>query len=357
MTINASGQISVGGTTAGQSIELELGQSGSAQASFGDAALRGLAGIASGAISLSNFYGKSAAPVIGAQFGVFNTAGNAGGYKATARYDWQSEATGVGTSLLLGAAGGMGQGGGAFGNYTTGVFFGPGMASADLYTYSSNTTAVTGAIFAASGNIPLGASSGPVGVGLSNATAGFCGGGVTGNRYTYSSGTVTSCSPLGYSNSSGGGTSAGNSTFGLIYKGYFNNTVNKLTYASGTVAAGTSSATMQAIGANGSGNTTDGYFHTGNSVDKYNYASNTTSISSGTALQIDYSNTGAGVTGNATYAISYQPSNNSGGVSTPPTTRKFIYSSAVASYGTTLVILDPARWSSTAAGSSVPGGF
>jgi hypothetical protein len=59
MTLNSTGPISIGGTTTGQSIEIELGQSGTVQASLNDSALRTLAGVASGAISLSNFYGKS----------------------------------------------------------------------------------------------------------------------------------------------------------------------------------------------------------------------------------------------------------------------------------------------------------
>jgi hypothetical protein len=59
MTINASGPISIGGTTTGQSIEIELGLSGTAQASLNCTSLRTLAGVSSGAISIGNFYGKS----------------------------------------------------------------------------------------------------------------------------------------------------------------------------------------------------------------------------------------------------------------------------------------------------------
>lgn len=61
MPLNSSGPISIGGTTVGQSIQLELGMSGTATASLNDANFRGLAGVASGTISLFNFYGKSAA--------------------------------------------------------------------------------------------------------------------------------------------------------------------------------------------------------------------------------------------------------------------------------------------------------
>ncbi len=59
MTLNASGPISLGGATVGQSINLELGQSATAQASINATNFRTLAGVASGTIALSNFYGKS----------------------------------------------------------------------------------------------------------------------------------------------------------------------------------------------------------------------------------------------------------------------------------------------------------
>lgn len=60
MTLNASGPISMGGSTAGQSINLELGQSATATITMNDANVRALAGVPSGAISFpSNFYGKS----------------------------------------------------------------------------------------------------------------------------------------------------------------------------------------------------------------------------------------------------------------------------------------------------------
>lgn len=59
MTLNASGPLSLGGATAGQSINLELGQSATALASINATNFRALAGVASGQISISNFYGKS----------------------------------------------------------------------------------------------------------------------------------------------------------------------------------------------------------------------------------------------------------------------------------------------------------
>jgi hypothetical protein len=59
MPLNSSGPISIGGSTAGQSINLELGRSATAQSNLNESALRTLAGVASGSISLSNFYGKA----------------------------------------------------------------------------------------------------------------------------------------------------------------------------------------------------------------------------------------------------------------------------------------------------------
>lgn len=62
MTLNASGPLSMGGSTVGQSINLELNQSATALASINSSSFRTLAGVASGQISISNFYGKSNIP-------------------------------------------------------------------------------------------------------------------------------------------------------------------------------------------------------------------------------------------------------------------------------------------------------
>jgi hypothetical protein len=64
MTLNSSGPISLGGSTAGQSINLELGKSATATVSLNDTDVRTLAGVASGAIVMpTNFYGKSAVTI------------------------------------------------------------------------------------------------------------------------------------------------------------------------------------------------------------------------------------------------------------------------------------------------------
>ena len=60
MALNASGAISLAGTTAGQSIEVELGGNGVTMISLNDTTVRTLAGVASGQISMPiNFWGKS----------------------------------------------------------------------------------------------------------------------------------------------------------------------------------------------------------------------------------------------------------------------------------------------------------
>lgn len=60
MALNTSGAISLAGTTAGQSIQIENGGNGTTQISLNDTAVRTLAGVASGAITMpTNFYGKS----------------------------------------------------------------------------------------------------------------------------------------------------------------------------------------------------------------------------------------------------------------------------------------------------------
>jgi len=59
MALNASGPISLAGTTAGQSVQLELGGNGTSTISLNDSNVRSLLGVSSGAISLYSAYGKS----------------------------------------------------------------------------------------------------------------------------------------------------------------------------------------------------------------------------------------------------------------------------------------------------------
>jgi hypothetical protein len=60
MALNTSGPISIAGTTAGESIQVELNGNGTTQMSLNDTAVRTLAGVASGQIEIpTNFYGKA----------------------------------------------------------------------------------------------------------------------------------------------------------------------------------------------------------------------------------------------------------------------------------------------------------
>jgi hypothetical protein len=89
MALNSSGPISLGGTTTGQSIAIENGGNGTTQISLNDAAVRSLAGVASGAIVMpTNFYGKS------------NTASFIGGLT----YPSELNATSVHSSVAVGTS-------------------------------------------------------------------------------------------------------------------------------------------------------------------------------------------------------------------------------------------------------------
>ena len=61
MTLVSSGEISIGGSTANRSINLELGRSATATSNLNETALRSLAGVTTpgSTISMSDFYGKS----------------------------------------------------------------------------------------------------------------------------------------------------------------------------------------------------------------------------------------------------------------------------------------------------------
>ena len=59
MALASSGTLSIGGSTSNRSINLELDRSATATSSLGESTLRTLAGVSSGAISISDFYGAS----------------------------------------------------------------------------------------------------------------------------------------------------------------------------------------------------------------------------------------------------------------------------------------------------------
>jgi hypothetical protein len=103
MTLAASGAISLGGSTATRSINLELSQSATAQVSLNDTNVRTLAGVASGAITMpTNFYGKSAGATVNFIDAVVTAAGvpsQSAGYQInTNGFDYQ-RINGVDTAL------------------------------------------------------------------------------------------------------------------------------------------------------------------------------------------------------------------------------------------------------------------
>ena len=104
MPLVSSGEISIGGSTTDRSINLELGRSATATSSLDEAALRTLAGVASGAISLSSFYGKANASVAISNQTATNYSLSGSGGTATATYrlasSGQASRTNVGGTLV-----------------------------------------------------------------------------------------------------------------------------------------------------------------------------------------------------------------------------------------------------------------
>jgi len=79
MGLITSGIISIGGTTVGRSINLELGKSATSFSTLNDSDFRDLAGKSSGLITLGNFYGKTFSTTPITTVGVYYTGGIWGG--------------------------------------------------------------------------------------------------------------------------------------------------------------------------------------------------------------------------------------------------------------------------------------
>ena len=122
MALESSGTMSIGGSTSGRSINLELGRTASQSSSLNETDLRTLAGVASGAISMSDFYGASAggnidyytgsewSPAgINAPEGAFNSSnggsGGNGGNFGPFTYTFANAVTGVTSARIRGALG------------------------------------------------------------------------------------------------------------------------------------------------------------------------------------------------------------------------------------------------------------
>ena len=129
MALESSGIMSIGGSTSGRSINLELGRSATATSSLGETDLRTLAGVASGAISMSDFYGASA-------------GGNIDYYTGS---EWSPAGINGPENAFNSSTAGSGGNGGNFGPFT--------------YTFATPVTGVTSARIRGA----LGATSGQVG--------------------------------------------------------------------------------------------------------------------------------------------------------------------------------------------------
>jgi hypothetical protein len=82
MTLNATGPLSLGGCTPGQSVNLELGQTGTQTITMDDTNVRALAGVATGQIGFDNLQGKSNAPT-GYTLQYLVVAGGGGGWQGS----------------------------------------------------------------------------------------------------------------------------------------------------------------------------------------------------------------------------------------------------------------------------------
>ena len=115
MALQPSGLMSIGGPTSGRSINLELGRSATATSSLGESDLRSLAGVPSGAISMSDFYGASSFSASG---GNVNGLAPGNGYKYhtfTSPGTFTVTGSGDVEFLIVGGGGGGRSGGGAAG--------------------------------------------------------------------------------------------------------------------------------------------------------------------------------------------------------------------------------------------------
>jgi len=110
MALNSTGAISLGGSTTGQSIAVELGQSATAAISLNDTVVRTLAGAASGAISMNDLRGKSSvvapsisvAPlitgIVSPGYTLTSSTGSWSGTAPTYSYQWKRSGTNIGSN-------------------------------------------------------------------------------------------------------------------------------------------------------------------------------------------------------------------------------------------------------------------
>jgi hypothetical protein len=281
MPLNGSGPISLAGSTAGQSIALEIGQSATAQISFQTALVRTLSGTSAGTqvIMPTNFYGKSLSYamsylVVGGGGGGSGGANNAyygsGGGSGVARTGSVNVNPGTVYTMTLGGGGGgsLGQAGNGSTSSISSVASATGGFGAAQFTYTGGGNADfgggTGGGLLAGGGAGSAASgsgsNGGIGILWSGNSVRYGGGGAGSN--TGSPGAGGGGSPVGGGGpggpgSTGGGGGGGNATFGggpggtgvcaiLVptsrYSGVFTGSPSVSTSGSNTILVWTSSS-------------------------------------------------------------------------------------------------------------------
>jgi hypothetical protein len=236
MPLNTTGTLSIGGTTVGQSINLELGRTATQSSNLNETPLRTLAGVASGQISISNFYGK--ANDITSQYG-----------------------------LYLGSGWGV-----------------------DFITFNSRKYGYSTGLSVATTSVPTARTSSARAV-TSTSTFAFMGGGVEGyyiattTRFTFSNNSYTNSTNLNRVHSAG--SAIGNATqavFGhsqLSSINLYTNTTSIYTYSTNSCVSGTNLTDTDYF-CTGTNNSTYGYFfssYTGtNKLDRWNLTNNTKTV-------------------------------------------------------------------------------
>ena len=297
MALNASGAISLAGTTTGQSIELELGGDGTTQISFNDSNVRSLLGISSGAISLFSAYGVSNLPSF-APFAGGTIAGGSTKLNTVDLYSFTSDTSTTGTNLPYLTYYCQGTGNNTKFLHRQYGAAGVSQTATNFYSYSalswSTGTSLTG------GPDPYGGL-------ISNKTVAIAkGNGLTSTmKYTYSSDTVAAGGTLTYNG--GGPCCLGNSTRGVFIGGQAPSTQtfkvsSKYNYSDDTTSSGgsysRSSYTTGVYFCAGMGNPSVGYMCGG--ADQYTiYGSAET-----TAYTYSADTTAAGT--NLQSAVAYQ---------------------------------------------------